>query len=482
MDNSKETPSIRGRLKLDGYSEYVSRYEGWGQVRTRAGKSGRAFFDARQMPDSTLILGCFLDEIPFDDDGIFDAHEIVSGDFLTAEGFKINTAGTIISIFSGLEVHHFSVERLCVQLVEEPSVADVRFPISNFLPMVESISEPPPERGIRLFQWPISVSVRGLDIEISRTVDENWLIRQRYMPDNRHPTAECSIRSSDQRPVDFDSMSELAIELLKPLSLATGTRVSTSTITGVNKRREAQIILYNNYPPHPFASIITSSIWHPNIPTIIGAWLDEAADRPISANVLASAIDIFVDSCSPYITLEARCLIACCLLDALANRLSQVRGNTTIIPDEVFSNKLHPRLCATIETIAAEENTISQADKDQLIAAVQGSNRVSFRRRLKAMLDDLDIAIVEGRLGNDIVHEITRTRNSLVHEGEFLSRRLHPAVHFFENVGATRAMGFHDYINVLWACYCVLLRLVGYSGNLPDVRTPPWYSGASAQI
>jgi hypothetical protein len=147
-----------------------------------------------------------------------------------------------------------------------------------------------------------------------------------------------------------------------------------------------------------------------------------------------------------------------------------------------FAHTLAPNLHAAIEAVAVDESIISRSEKDQLISAARGLNRVSFRRRLRAMFDELNIPIVQGRAGSDIIQDITRVRNSLVHEGEFLSRRLHPAVQFFESVGPTKAMGFHDYINCLWACYCALLRLAGYAGSLPDVNSPPHYSGASARV
>lgn len=478
MNNSIDSASIRQRLDLRRYREFVSRYEGWGQVHTSAGKTGRAFFDARQLPDGSIVLGCFLEETPYNDDGVFNARDIIQADFITSEGFNVTTSGAILCTEGGGDEYHFSVESLVVNLVDVPSVTEVQMALLNFSPLAEFDAD----KGIELIQWPICFSVHELEVTISRGETIDWTAPHRDTLHRTLVTSACSMKRKDGVPVDFQSVTKLANAMLTPLSLAVGTRVGVTTITGVNGHEEDQLISYIGIPPRPFAPIITSATWNADIPAIIRAWFDESIEKPIQITELESAVDMFIDCCSPHITLEARCLLACCLLDALAVRYSKARNKTTILPKKLFKKVLAPRLRDAIAAAAADDKNISDTIKDQLLPKIQGLNRVSFRCHLKAMFNDLDIPTEEGRLGGDMVGQILRVRNRLVHEGEFLSGPLHGAVQFFDAVGPTKAMGFHDYINVLWACFCTLLRLAGYSKSLPDVLAPPFYSGASRQI
>jgi hypothetical protein len=166
-------------------------------------------------------------------------------------------------------------------------------------------------------------------------------------------------------------------------------------------------------------------------------------------------------------------MIASSVVDAMTLRIASALGSTEIVPKKQFARNIQPKLREAVRAAAAV-NGIEEAACEELVESLAGLFRRSFKARLRTAVSTLGIP-----LDDDEIIQIVRSRNAVVHEITIRDQPLHSAVAYFESVGSRRAMGFQDLQVVLWATYCLLIRLIGYGGKLPNWRDIPMYGGAS---
>ena len=136
--------------------------------------------------------------------------------------------------------------------------------------------------------------------------------------------------------------------------------------------------------------------------------------------------------------------MASTLTELIAAKHAQETGRSYLIPEDEFNNNVLPLLKDAIG-----KTTIAEEIKAHVTNRLEGAYRRSFRQKLKLLNDSLKLELNSKRRGR-----IVDVRNSLVHEGSYLSP--------LED-GRWR----EDYQFLTWVNFMAICRLCGYKGELP---------------
>ena len=159
---------------------------------------------------------------------------------------------------------------------------------------------------------------------------------------------------------------------------------------------------------------------------------------------LRSLINQFTSACVSGLYVESNGLLASTLSEVIAAKYSDIKGISYKIPRGKLRNEVLPTLKAAIE-----ETDWDPEFKKQVKCHLPGAFRSTFGDKLKSLNDDMDLG-----LKDDEIDRIVKVRNSLVHEGTYLSP-------------LQDGRWADDYRLIVWTNFIALCRLLGYGGELP---------------
>ena len=317
------------------------------------------------------------------------------------------------------------------------------FSISNFLWDDRFGNEP---EQIRL-------GLGGREVTV-KPVDSYLEVAQRLR--NGHgtePTAHVFIKLQDGDRECLRDFEEFVGELTYVLRLVTGNHVDWIFGEAVDDRNGRPVerihkhgVLTNFSGVMRFCALPAgqaSAFPELSLPGLTEAFLGDTG-HGLDRVELHELINQFTDACNPTTNIESSGLMASTLTELIAAKHAQKTGGSYKIPEDEFKNNLLPLLKDVIG------KTIIPGDiKNHVTNHLRGAYRRSFRQKLKLLNDSLKLELNCKRRGR-----VVAVRNSLVHEGTYLSP--------LED-GHWR----DDYQLLTWVNFIAICRLCGYDGELP---------------
>lgn len=121
--------------------------------------------------------------------------------------------------------------------------------------------------------------------------------------------------------------------------------------------------------------------------------------------------------------------------------------NSTLVPKSEWRSLIRP-VVQTVRSQLQNLQDLSDRDRSLIIERISSSHSKNFRQRFLMMIEALNLDSIK-----PFVSGIIATRNSLIHSGRFSSD--------------DGQYNYKQYVAMLWAAWCVLLRLAGYTGSVP---------------
>ena len=320
------------------------------------------------------------------------------------------------------------------------------FSISNFLWDDRLGNEP---EQIRL-------GLEGREVTV-KPVDSYLEVAQRLR--NGHgtePTAHVFIKLQDGDRKCLREFEEVVGELTYVLRLVTGNHVDWIFGEAVDDRNGRPVErvhkhgVLTNFSDvmrfHALPAGQASAFRELSLPGLAEAFLGDTG-HGLDRVELHELINQFTNACNPTTNVESSGLMASTLTELIAAKHAQKTGRSYQIPEDEFNNNLFPLL-----EDAIGKTTIPEEIKAHVTNRLKGAYRRSFRQKLKSLNDSLKLDLNSKRRGR-----IVDVRNSLVHEGSYLSPL---------KDGRWR----YDYQLLTWGNFIAICRLCGYEGELPKFQ------------
>ncbi len=346
-------------IELDQYGTPIKVFEGIGVVEFESGSRADIAFDARQLEDGSIVVGCMAKG------GTAlqrDAKRIIG---YTTDYDEIEINGQRANLLSGgsgyLAKMHYSFTRL--RLMHTPN----RWPVDRVTGALANFIFDP--FGLMIVPDPMQVAFRGYNLEIVPV--ENYIrVWERLQGiGGVLQTAKVIVGRVDGQTFNEDEIADLLFDLCNPLSLARSTRVTWVSYEAVSIANSGQTIpqftQYTSSISRSYTTIGLTQRLLSDIAELVSAWGAHGGTNSISRDDLSARIAHFLDTCARGTFAETLGLTAASLLDAVANQYATITG---------FKG--------------------------------------AFRQRLEHLVGDLNISCA-------FLPEVIKTRNNLAHEGAF---------------------------------------------------------------
>jgi hypothetical protein len=343
--------------ELDEYGAFNARYEGIGQLWYSGSPPIPTYFEARQLADGRLLVGCVSIGEPIREKPV-----AIGGHLLTGQQFDTMWGRGITEIYrSGETVSkaHYLANMTRVRYTPdlEPRHHSAQFALHNFIPGTNSgLSGSSFEFTIHDHAFTL-IPVGNYELQASQLKRYGGNLRTSWI----------------KTESGFDSH-EVVNGLINAISLAVGTLVTSPQMITFDKQGNRNDVEHYSSDAKPLAQFIPAQGWDTPIKETIDAWFSGTKPLPFGPQELAVWIRQHLDACADEIYLETRALASATLLDVIAGRYCVVWAPQTPPKD------------------------------------------IAFRRKLKRLLRDIGIVLTEAQLTS-----IVSGRNSLVHSGKFVT-------------------------------------------------------------
>lgn len=188
----------------------------------------------------------------------------------------------------------------------------------------------------------------------------------------------------------------------------------------------------------------TSLVPKLNLANLATAFFDDSVHK-LKTSQLKTLVNQFTTACSDAPFFESSGLLASTLTELIVSKRSQATDTSNIISRAKYKSHVIPALDQAVRSL-----DLLKDKQDAILAHVMGGYRRSFRQKLQALRDELDLPLTDCHISL-----IVATRNALVHRGTFQSKAEDGGWH-------------HDYNVLIWTNLIALYRLLGYRGDLPE--------------
>lgn len=267
------------------------------------------------------------------------------------------------------------------------------------------------------------------------------------------PTAHVFIELQDGHRECLREFEEFVDELTYVLRLVTGNHVDWFFGEAVDDRngrpverihKHCGITHFSNIMRfHALPAGQVSAFQELSLPGLTEAFLGNTG-HGLDRVELHELINQFTNACNPTTNVESSGLMSSTLTELIAAKHAQETGGSYKVPEDEFKTNLLPLLKDAIG-----KTTIPGDIKAHVTNCLKGAYRTSFRQKLKSLNESLKLG-----LNSKQRSRIVDVRNSLVHEGSYLSP--------LED-GRWR----EDYHFLTWVNFMAICRLCGYRGELP---------------
>ena len=374
----------------------------------------------------------------------------VSFDGLDLEGWAVKTRGETLFTQASWLLAPLAEQMLSPLYLEsklnnssDDSYNHATFVISNFLWDDRFRNEP---EQIRLRFGGREVTVKPVDsyLEVAQRLRNGH---------GTEPTAHVFIQLQDGDRECLRDFEEFVGELTYVLRLVTGNHVDWIFGEAVDDRNGRPVerihkhgVLTNFSAVMRFYALPAgqaSAFPELSLPGLTEAFLGDTG-HGLDRVELHELINQFTDACNPTTNIESSGLMASTLTELIAAKHAQKTSGSYKIPEDEFKNNLLPLLKDVIG-----KTTIPGDIKNHVTNHLKGAYRTSFRQKLKLLNDSLKLELNSKRRGR-----IVDVRNSLVHEGSYLSP-------------LEDGRWQEDYQFLTWVNFMAICRLCGYKGELP---------------
>lgn len=332
-----------------------------GSVEFADGEAADIYFDARQMDDGRIVVGCLAKG------GTRLSREATRIHGVTTDYDTIALDGrneTLLNGAMGGTLPHMHYAFRTMRLTHGPSHLPARHFSATFANLIIdpfNIMIPPPAMQVTFGDYCLEIAPVDGYVQA-------WERLQAY--GGVLPTVTITVSRTDDRLIDAGEITPLLFELCNPLSLACSTRIAWLRYVASWPKDDGT--------RRPLHTEHTSSLSQPytndgvmrgltsDIAALLPAWAVRAPS-PISTEALGIRIAHYLDACARHNFAETSALSAAALLDAISNEY-----------------------------------------------ATATSFKGTLRKRLDHLLEDLQIEC-------DFVDAAVQTRNELAHQGRFLT-------------------------------------------------------------
>lgn len=431
------------------FGPYLVEYSGTANVTYRQGEQEIVYegtFEARQLESARVVVvfrpvsqhlpsggATFRITNPpaRDRDVVFEGH--------TGSGWRLTPYGSTLEqpilgpmLPSGHQVFVWTHLRAGPEGIADTDVSSARFLISF------------PRREGSLDYLPREVSFEARGIEVSVDPSEGFSDPIRLLPGPYQPKADVGVmlRNSSGRPASLQCYADYMDDVVSALRLATGSGIEWYYGEAIDHQTGHVLGRLHKGAIHGPASNTLRNAGSPIeldrlIPAIVSHY-----DRVLQRATLRSLINYFVAVCEPSAPLEMKGLEASALFELIVNQYHDAQGTREIIPDDEFAS-VHSKLAD-----AVRRTELSHEQQRHLIDYLRGGYRSSFGRKLRGLVNDLQLT-----LNSKLRGRVVKIRNETVHRGTYPSER---------------SAWLNDYHLLIWFDFVALCRLAGYEGALPS--------------
>ena len=214
---------------------------------------------------------------------------------------------------------------------------------------------------------------------------------------------------------------------------------------------------HNHSIPTPYSDIVRfrhvdkvgrSLIQKLDLTELTTAFFDEA-DRILDKTAISTLVNQLTNATGNTTFLESAGLVASSLTELIASKYAEAKKKSEKIQKGVYRDLVLPKLKSAVN------DTDLPGDLQEHIGNfLQGGFRNSFRSKLKLMRDELNLP-----LNSSDINQIVKTRNDLVHRGEYSS-------------DAEGLNWLTEYNFIVWTDIMILCRLMGYKGKFTEQMSP----------
>ena len=302
---------------------------------------------------------------------------------------------------------------------------------------------------------PIELSVQDLEVTVA-PIDDYAEIAQRLAATHAvEPTAMVCIQAPPGREMPLQAYRDFMDELLYVFSLVTGNLVDWYYAEAIDDRTKEPVErVHKHAATGPYSNTIRfrplrrgyqSLVPKLDFPKLVDAFFNDSS-QGLDRATLKPLINQFTNACDDTSYLESQGLLASTLVELIAAKNAYAKGESEVIPKSEFEAEILP-----VVSEAIESTTIPRCAKDHIKNMLKGAYRSSLRRKLRLLNDSCGLG-----LSSSDIHRIVTVRDSLVHEGTYLSG--------FDDGGWSE-----DYRFLTWTNLIALCRLAGYDDELPTL-------------
>ena len=297
-------------------------------------------------------------------------------------------------------------------------------------------------------QLRINGRINGYHVEITKSEGYEGYAKALSSAGGIAWTATIAIRQHDEQPFTPTQGVAFINKVCLALSAAKGTLINW--LSWEASLDNQTIREHGNRITRRYSSYVRLSLRiNPNVIELANAWTRRR--RWPSKLTLHRYCDYFLDACEDGQFRETKGLIMSTFLDTVAAERSIRTQKDFILPDPLFQERWECLRTQLKDSLSGLFPDASSAAMDSMLESARGLHRSSFRLRLSTLFKQLDIEESQ-------IPKIVKIRNALVHEGHYQT----------EGEKSIKELQL-----LLWAGYCVLLRLAGYKSQLPTSEEIP---------
>lgn len=384
---------------LDNLGLPRSSYEGRGDLAFGGFEPIPVHFEARQLPDASMIVEC-------NTEGSMNQQDFLMGFWVSRHGREVAFSGTsgegrlVVEGFvhnlgqeNDAQIVRFEPQTLVVTFegVEQGESGDVEVPLINLAFVDSDLPESAPSA------LPPAMSFKGYDVTIRTTEQYLPALPRMVKTGGYTETARVVVHGGARLP--REELESLLWEVAYPLALATGNKVGYPFYEVYNDRHELLRRVHRDSIIHPFSNRAKGLGLTARWAELIAAWDTDHAKRRLTKREIQRRIDQYVDCCDRHLYMDSQTILACVLLDSLTKHYY---GTT-------------------------HSNTKTE--------------HTNFEDRLRHTLTELG-------LDDSVASNVVQTRRRLVHEGRFASQ---------STKGEAK---LKECSQSLWAAFAILVKLV----------------------
>ena len=318
-----------------------------------------------------------------------------------------------------------------------------RFLLSNLLWHDSNGNEPEP----------IKLVCQGYEVVVNPVADYTDVSERLVGMGGVEPTAQVIIECPQHQPKVMDAFTRLLNELTYVFRLVSGNRVDwyygeafdekTDTVVERVHKYAATSSYSNTLRFRPLRRGYQAFYPKLDLSALTQAFFHNGTSM-LDVPTLKTLIDYFTNACDRTSYLEACGLLASTLTELIVAKYADANGISDFMPQEEFNAHVLP-----IIDDALGATSLGKDIKDKVSNHSKGAYRETFRRRLKALVDDFKLPLSSKERGR-----LVNIRNTLVHQGTYPSS--------LDDGGWS-----NDYRFTVWTNFIALCRLIGYEGELP---------------